>query len=100
MEHERLGAGRVRVTLRPRPEVSERYTIPAAACWNFQGVLEGIPTIWDLPDATVRRVHCCHLDSGSDHCVYEVTFDENTLADPLALAGTCLFPAAARRVAV
>jgi class 3 adenylate cyclase len=52
------------------------------ACWSRRGFFEAVPTIWNLPAATVEHSECIHTDPSARHCRYEITFEERVTTDP------------------
>ncbi len=54
------------------------------ACWSRRGFFEALPTIWNLPDATVEHTQCIHLDPSAPHCRYEIRYHDRVTRDPRA----------------
>lgn len=78
MELVTLGPGRAIV--RARLANPLRVDRPGT-CWSRRGLFEAIPTIWELPPATVIHPpeRCTHRTEGVKHCEYEVQFAEPDL---------------------
>jgi len=46
-------------------------------CLIFQGLLSAVPTLWNLPPATVKEVQCSI--KGGDSCIYYITWQNKRL---------------------
>ena len=64
-----------------------------ASCWNAIGILEAMPSLWNLPRSKVVHTSCAFdPDHPAEVCRYEVMFwvrSSQAVARALAVAGIC-----------